>query len=140
MTRRIPRINGRRGAFQITFGFVYLIVGSSFFYMPTTPSRAALFAWLTEHVPLEWFASLWIIAGVIALVCAFLPRPRDAAGFIALVFAPGIWFGLFLIGAGVTGSPIAVVSGIVYGVFGVAPLIVAGMQGPRDRDTRQAVR
>ena len=88
------RVNGRRGAFQIVFGFVCLVVGSSFFFMPGTPSREEIFRWLTPYVPLGWFASLWVNAGLIAMVCAFLPRPKDAAGFIAMVFAPGVWIGL----------------------------------------------
>jgi uncharacterized membrane protein HdeD (DUF308 family) len=118
-------------------GVVYTIVGASFFFMPAAPSRDETFRWLTAYVSLGWFASLWIIAGVIAIVCAFRPRPKDAAGFIALVFAPGIWVGLFLAGAIITGSALATVSAIVYGAFGAVPLIVSGMQGPRDRDHRE---
>lgn len=135
-----PRVNGRRGAFQVVMGIVYLVVGASFFFMPAAPSREQAFAWLTPYIPLGWFASLWIIAAGVALVCAFLPRPRDAAGFIALVFAPGIWVGLFLAAAIMTGSALATVSAVVYGAFGAVPLIVSGMQGPRDRDARKMVR
>lgn len=131
------RINGRRGAFQIVMGAVYLVVGSSFFFMPAAPSRDATFSWLTQFVALGWFAALWILAGLVAVACAFMPRPKDAPGFIALVFAPGIWFGLFIISAIITGSPLAVVSGIVYGTFGAIPLIVSGMDGPQDRDHRE---
>jgi hypothetical protein len=137
---RNVRINGRRGAFQIVLGVVYLVVGSSFFFMPGTPSREETFRWLTAYVPLGWFASLWIVAGCVALVCAFLPRPRDAAGFIALAFAPGIWVGLFTIGAFMSGSVLALVSAIIYGTFGAIPIIVSGMEGPRDRDHREVVR
>jgi hypothetical protein len=120
-------------------GVVYLVVGSSFFFMPGNPSREAAFSWLTAYVSLGWFASLWVIAGLIAMVCAFRPRPKDAAGFIALVFAPGIWVGLFILSAIITGSPLAVVSAVVYGAFGTVPLIVSGMEGPKDRDHREVV-
>ncbi|QDK01906.1 membrane protein [Arthrobacter phage Vibaki] len=140
MTRRIPRTNGRRGAFQIVMGVVYLVVGSSFFFLPATPSREVTFAWLTAHIPLGWFAALWIIAAAAALVCAFLPRPRDAAGFVSLVAAPGIWAVLFFLSAAINDSPFTAVSGVIYGAFGVLPLIVAGMSGPKDRDLRGAVK
>ena len=135
----LPRINGRRGAFQLVMSAVYLVVGSSFFFAPASASREETFRWLTPALP--WFAALWIIAGVIALVSAFLPRPRDAVGFIALVFAPGIWVGLFVAaGLFASGNPLAFVSAIVYGAFGAVPLIVSGMEGPRDRDHREVIR
>ncbi|UVF61147.1 membrane protein [Arthrobacter phage Aoka] len=131
-----PRINGRRGAFQLVFGLVYLIVGMGYFMTPGTTLRDRYFSWLGP-VPLDAFAALWVAAGAIAIVSAFLPRPRDAAGFMALVFAPGIWFGLFVIAAAVTGSAAAIVQAALYAVFSVAPLIVSGMQGPEDRDHRE---
>jgi hypothetical protein len=137
---KLPKINGRRGAFQIVMGVVYLVVGSSFFWAPANPQREETFRWLTQYVSLGWFATLWIIAALVALVCAFMPRPKDAPGFIAMVFAPGIWFGLFALGACFTGNPLALVSGIVYGAFGAIPLIVSGMEGPKDRDHREVIR
>jgi len=137
--RRI-RVNGRRGAFQLTLGVFYVIVGSSFFCVPATPAREALFGWLTAYVPLGVFAALWVVAGLVALVCAWLPRPRDAAGFIAMVFAPGIWSGLYAISAAVTVSPLALLQAIVYGVFAALVLIASGMQGPNDRDRREVIR
>lgn len=134
--RRRPQLNGRRGAFQIVLAIVYLLIGASFFVLPSNPSRDHAFTWL-HPVLLNAAAVLWIIAGATALVCAFLPRPKDAAGFVALVFAPGIWVGLFLAAAAVTGSIPAALSAIVYGAFGAVPLIVSGMEGPRDRDHRE---
>jgi hypothetical protein len=135
-----PRLNGRRGAFQVVMGVVYLVVGSSFFFMPGSANRAETFRWLTPYIPLAVFAALWIIAGAVALFCSFLPRPLDATGFMALVFAPAIWFGLFAISAIVNVNISALVSGIIYGAFGAVPLIVSGMEGPRDRDHREVIR
>jgi hypothetical protein len=130
-----PRVNGRRGAFQLLFAGVYLIVGASFWLIPNAGTRQASLRWLTEVMPLEPFAALWIVAGLLGIVSAFMCRPRDWFGFAALVFAPAMWGALYLIGA-LVGTPQAFLSAAVYWLFAAAPMIVSGMQGEHDRDTR----
>jgi peptidoglycan/LPS O-acetylase OafA/YrhL len=134
-TRRYPLINGRRGAFQILFAGVYLIVGYSFITTPSAGTRQASLRWLTDYAPIEPFAALWIVAGVLGVVAAFKCRPNDWFGFSALVFAPAVWGALFFIG-GITGTPTAWISAAVYWLFAAAPMIVSGMQGESDRDAR----
>jgi len=129
------KINGRRGAFQLVSAGVYLIVGASFLLTPGAGTRQTSLRWLTEYVPLEPFAALWVLAGLLGIVSAFQCRPRDWFGFAALVFAPGVWGALFFIGA-ITGNPAAFNSAAVYWLFAALSMIVAGMQGERDRDTR----
>lgn len=130
------RLNGRRGAFQLVFGLVYVIVGTGYFLRSNTELLDVYFYWLGEPL-LAAAAALWVVAGAVTLVSAFLPRPRDAAGFMALVIAPGIWFGLFIGAVVATGALAAVMQAALYAVFAVAPLIVSGMQGPGDRDHRE---
>lgn len=129
------KINGRRGAFLLLFSGVYLIVGTSFLLTPGAGTRQTSLRWLSTTVPLEPFAALWVLAGFLGVIAAFMPRPRDWFGFSALVFAPAVWSALFLIG-GILGSPAAYTSAAVYCLFAAAPMIVSGMQGEHDRDTR----
>jgi len=130
------RINGRRGAFQLVNAAVYLVVGASFLLTPGAGTRQATLRWLTDYVPLEPFAALWVIAATLGVVSAFQCRPRDWFGFAALVFAPAVWGALFFIGA-CTGNPAAITSADVYWLFAALSMIVSGMQGERDRDTRK---
>lgn len=129
------KINGRRGAFLLLFGAVYVILGINFLLTPGASARQVSLQWLAAHVPLEPFAALWALAGALGIVAAFMPRPRDWFGFSALVFAPAVWGALFLIGA-ILGSPAAWASTAVYWAFAAAPMVVSGMQGERDRDIR----
>jgi hypothetical protein len=46
-----------------------------------------------------------------------------------------VWGALFFIGA-FTGNPAAITSAAVYWLFAALSMIVSGMQGERDRDTR----
>ena len=134
--RTIFKINGRRGAFQLLFSAVYLIVGASFLLTPSAGTRQVSLRWLTTQVPLEPFAVLWIVAGLLGAVAAFMPRPNDWFGFSALVFAPAVYGALFFIG-GILGTTTAFTSAAIYWLFAAAPMIVSGMQGERDRDSRK---
>ena len=134
----IPKVNGRRGVFQLLFSAVYLVIGASFLLLPGSQSRAEALRWLTQLLPLEPFACLWIAAGVVGVVSAFYCRPKDWVGFFALTLAPAMWGFLFLIGVVFTGAPLlGLVSTGVYWLLAAAPMVVSGMQGPNDRDTRE---
>lgn len=132
-----PGVNGRRGAFQLLFSAIYLVIGVSFLLLPGSASRADALAYITDVMPIQPFACLWVAAAVIGFVSAFLCRPRDWIGFFALVLAPALWGCLFLVGVVFAGAPVlGAVSGLIYWVFAAAPMVVSGMQGPNDRDTR----
>jgi hypothetical protein len=130
------KVNGRRGALQLLFTALYLVVGYSFMTNPSAGTRADALRWLTPYLPVEPFAALWLVAAGLAAVAAFKCRPADSFGFVALVLAPSIWGALFLIG-GLTGSRSAFTSAVVYGAFAGIIMIASGMQGDKDRDRRK---
>jgi hypothetical protein len=136
-TRRQPFINGRRGAFQLVYAPVYLIIGLSFVIAPGGASRSAALRWLIELGLIQFFGALWILAAGAAVAGAFQPRPRDWFSFAALVFAPAVWGCLFVIGVIAGAPPFGLVSAAIYWLFAAGPMIVAGMQGANDRDRRK---
>ena len=85
----MPRINGRRGAFQLLFAFIHVFVGLSFITAPAASSRLAALGYLAEwNVPTAPLAALWMVSAAVAAVSACLCRPNDWIGFSALVIAP----------------------------------------------------
>ena len=137
MTNRIPRINGHRGAFQLVYAGVYLVIGASFILSPSVAGRQQALRWLTELGAVSLFGWLWILAATVACVGAFLPRPQDWFSFFMLVFAPAVWGGLFLIGVLAGANPFGLITAAIYWLFAASPMIVSGMQGPGDRDQRR---
>lgn len=138
--RNVPKINGRRGVLQLLFSVVYLALGISFFMLPSSASRAEALAYLTQHVPIQPFACIWIVAAFIGFVSAFLCRPSDWRGFAALTLAPAIWGFLFLIGVIFAGAPlIGIVTTFVYWLLAAIVMVASDMQGPNDRDNRPVV-
>lgn len=129
---RLPRINGRRGAFQLLFAALY---GCLAWAMSNKwPSSLA---WLDEYVPSIAAGVIWGIPSLVAFIGAFLPRPKDALSYALLTAAPIIFGFLFLLGAWVAPATASAYGLLVYWAFGGGVMVVSGMSGDRDRDDRK---
>ncbi|RJU01972.1 hypothetical protein D6T65_04960 [Arthrobacter frigidicola] len=134
-----PKINGRRGAFQLLFGSAYIAISASYVLTPDAGGRTSTLGWINPYVPLEYLGMAWGFAGVVAVVSCVLPRPRDRYAFMALTLVPILWGFLYLIGWFVGDAPTGYMGTIVYGLMAGAVMVVSGMSGDRDRDHRQIV-
>ncbi|MGW6741620.1 hypothetical protein ACWGDX_12990 [Streptomyces sp. NPDC055025] len=86
--RRIRTHLGRRGVFLLIIGVGESAWGAGIVVDP--PSTAGL-SLLTDRCPLGTWAWLWIAAGTVAGVTAFLKVGRDWAGFAAAFAPPTVW-------------------------------------------------
>lgn len=131
--RRFRRKFSSRGTFLMAFGFVYLILGYSILTLPDTPAvhtqvhkqlRLAL-----QVMPLDAYATLWLIAGVIAIVAGFIQR-WDMWGFGTAAIMPTAWSIVYF--SAWNTIPHAWLSAAVYLLLAAAVLIVAGMPDPEE--------
>lgn len=133
--RPLSWVNGRRGAFQLLFGLVYGCLGMT---AAASPKWNGALEWLAPFAAPWCLGLLWAAAASLALIGAFLPRPKDALSFAALAGAPIFTGFLFVIGAMVGPVPAAAGYGIiVYWGLGAAVMVVSGMTGDSDRDERE---
>ncbi|MFJ3923003.1 hypothetical protein [Streptomyces sp. NPDC090022] len=86
--RRAQRLLGRRGPFLVLLGIGKTNLGTSFIVDPPSAQGLGL---LTQWCPIEAWAWLWILAGLITTACAFLKIGRDWAGFAAALVPPSVW-------------------------------------------------
>lgn len=80
---------GRRGAVLGAFGTVWLLYGYGQLVEPI-PSTSTL-RLVLKVAPIDVWAWAWIAAGVTAMVFAWLPRPVDWPGFVALYVLAVPW-------------------------------------------------
>lgn len=132
-------INGRRGAFQVLFGFVYLLMGITYVFIPSSHGSVAALEWIAGTVPLHVLGLLWLIAAIMGVVGSFQPRPRDRTSFMALAVVPALWGGMYAAGAVATGNYSYLLTTLLYLVIATAVLVVSGMSGASDRDIRPTV-
>jgi hypothetical protein len=131
---RFPRVNGRRGAFQLLFGTVYAcLTAATLLAKSFTPAMA----WIGEFAPPSVLAIIWAPPTIAAFIGAFLPRPKDAFSFIFLTFAPTAFGCLYLIGGLALPQGTSFFGVVVYWALAGAVMVVSGMTGDRDRDERK---
>ena len=94
MLRRLSRTLGRRGTILSCYGIVWMLVGWGQIVQPQPDQRGLRL--LLDRMPLNVWGWCWIVAGLIALACAWLPPGRDAAGFVGLVLIVVPWMTSYL--------------------------------------------
>lgn len=127
------RVNGHRGTFLLLFGFVFALIGMSYCTAePDAPVRHSM-SWMPSWSPIWVCGLLWLAAGLVAIVCAFFPLPRDRFGFQALSAICAGWVVAYLIAWGVGTNPRGWVSAVVFACMAGAVLVVSGMPNPIPR-------
>lgn len=132
MPRRIIKtIDGRRGAFLVIAGLMFLPVSVSYLFTETA-HRASLIAWLPDWVRLWHFGVLFTIASVAGFVIGVISKrvsPRVVGhGFAAIMTPPTVAAGLALLATIFGGAPTGWVSFAYYG--GLSALIYLASSWP----------
>lgn len=126
---RAPHINGRRGAFLLLWGFIYLLMGVSYFLTGRVPPALG---WVVELVRPQLLGFLWVVPALFAISGCMRQRPGDAYAFAALVTGPVIWACLYIIGCFLTAEFTAILGVLVFCGLAGTYWIVAGMEGSSD--------
>ncbi|WP_442803476.1 hypothetical protein OG411_19390 [Streptomyces pseudogriseolus] len=126
---RLVRRMGRRGALLTCKGTVAMGYGSGQIVQPTGDEQGL--ALLLKAAPLEVWGWVWIAAGLIAVVCAWLPERRDWPGFLAVWLIATPWSLAYLLSWWPLGeSPRGWVVALIFGAFGSVCLVAIGWDEP----------
>ncbi|CAL9591635.1 hypothetical protein SUDANB1_05237 [Streptomyces sp. enrichment culture] len=93
--RRARKTLGRRGEVLIILGIGKVVWGLGYIVDPP-PDRGL--EMLTSIGPLQSWAWLWIVAGVVTGGSAILPAGRDRWGFVAAQAPPTVWAVAYAVG------------------------------------------
>lgn len=129
---KLPRINGRRGAFQLLFGVVYACLA-----LAMARKWPTSLEWMGAYMSHLVLTAVWAIPAITAFISMFLPRPKDALSFGLLAAAPILNGFLFIIGAFRAPEVTSPYGLIVYWALGAAVMVVSGMTGDSDLDERE---
>ncbi|MET8765875.1 hypothetical protein [Streptomyces sp. NPDC004658] len=131
--RRLRQQLGRRGALLTMKGTIATLYGYAQIGQP--PANRAGLSLLLKAAPLEAWGGAWVAAGVIALVCAWLPPRMDWPGFLAVWGITAPWSMSYLVAWWPLGEyPRGWVPALIFGAFGAVCLVAIGWQeAPRAR-------
>lgn len=128
IVRRLSVLLGRRGAFLLAFGMVWTLIGYGQISAPQPDQRGLHL--LLDRVPLVVWGWLWITAGAVAIVSAFLPQGSDRFGFLALSLIVTPWIFSYLVAWWQGGFPRGWIASALYGGLAVGIMVVAGWAEP----------
>jgi len=126
--RRVLSRIGRRGAYLITFGMVFVLLGLE----PAEPSP--VYAYVARLMPLVWWQWAFLVCGAVAVAAGSLLPPPKAIGFSALQLISVGWGGGILAAAldpavpGVT----AIRGGLLWLLVAISTQVVARLVEPSD--------
>lgn len=131
LLRRLKRQLGRRGAILSCYGIVWMLIGWGQIVVPQPDQRGLQV--LLALWPLHVWGWCWVAAGLIALVCAWAPPGRDAAGFVSLVLIVVPWMASYLASWLLGVYPRGWAAAAVWTAITVPALVVAGWPEPPRR-------
>lgn len=130
--RRLTARLGRRGALLAMKGTIATLYGYGQIIQPV-PDRRGLHM-LLVLMPLRAWGWVWIVAGLTALVCAWLPPRVDWPGYLAVWAITAAWAMSNLVSWWPLGeNPRGWIAALVFGAFGAVCLIAIGWQEPPPR-------
>lgn len=129
LARRLGKRLGRRGALLSLKGVMATGYGAGQIATPTGDRKGLTL--LLKVMPLHCWGGVWIIAGVIALIFAWLPQGRDWPGFVAVWLIASGWAGAYLVSWWpLQETPKGWVLALIFGAFGTVNLVAIGWDEP----------
>lgn len=130
--RQLSQRLGRRGALLTMKGVIATLYGYGQIVEPLRDRRGLCL--LLKMMPLTAWAAVWIIAGLTALVCAWLPPRRDWPGFLAVWAITATWSMAYLVSWWPLGEyDRGWVASLIFGAFGTVCLVAIGWDEPPHR-------
>lgn len=125
---------GRRNACLLIFGFVPAMVGTSLFLQPDDRhGQSRVIPVLGHLAPDALWATLWVVLGVTAMICAFFNWRVMRVGYLLAYGLPLIWGAADFISWGAGDLPTGWVAGCVYLGYSLLVVIVSGWDEPGER-------
>ena len=130
---------GRRGRSLLFFGFLYTVMGQSYYTAPINQEKTpAAYDGLWAHLqvmPLSHWGVLWMVIGVACLVGAFYKRIEDISfgltASLMTMWAAGFGFN-YILGHGYR----SYIAFAIYGAFAAFILLISGWPEEGDRHRR----
>jgi hypothetical protein len=121
---------GRRGAFLLSFGTVWALIGYGQVTAPQPDQRGLKL--LTDVLPLDAWGWMWISSGLIAIASAFLRQGSDRFGFAALIAMVLPWLFAYLVAWWPLGLfPRGWIAAALYSGLAIGIFVVAGWGEPQ---------
>jgi hypothetical protein len=124
---------GRRGACLLIFGFVPAMIGASLFVQPHDRHGQSRIVPVLGHIaPAGFWAVLWVVLGVGAMVCSFFGWRAMRIGYTLAYALPLIWGAADFVSWALGELPVGWVASFIYLGYSLLVVIVSGWDEPNE--------
>jgi hypothetical protein len=121
----------RHGLILVVAGFMYAMVGVSYILASKSVNRLNSLEILLRIAPLSFWGSVFIVAGVLAMISSRWPTFSETWGYMVLTGLSAGWGSTYLMGILFGNAPWTNVNGfIVWGLLGFFLWGVSGLVNP----------
>lgn len=125
---------GRRGSALLFFGLLDCFYSWSLLALPPEAKQTPSYIFVEKIAPVEVWAGVWGVVGLICFVSAFLPSRKDFIAFTAAIAVFSLW-GLVYMAGDIAGAIYrGTVSAIIWFAFALFVFLISGWPEVRGGD------
>jgi hypothetical protein len=112
-------------------GLIYIITGIVFIITVPSETRKATLYLAYYWFPTQFWGSIFILAGIMAILSARWPRFSDSWGYVVLTGLSTGWSGIYIVGMIFSHMPTAsFTAGVIWGLLAYLWWAISGLINP----------
>lgn len=121
----------RHGKILIVAGFIYMLVGVSYLISKRSEGRTNSLQVLLNIAPIQFWGSVFIFAGLLAMISSRWPPFAETWGYVVLTSLSVGWGSAYLMGILFAGAPATNINGFfLWGLLGFLWWGISGLLNP----------
>lgn len=125
----------RHSLILMVFGILFVFVGLNYIYGDSTRNRERALRALLQVAPIQFWGSIFILAGVLCMLSSRWPPFAETWGYMVLTGVGSGWAATYLMGILFFGSPVTNLSQVLlWGGLAFAWWAISGLLNPTRRE------
>ena len=121
----------RHGLVLTVAGFAYILTGLTYIFAEPTPNRKIALQIAFKWFPIEFWGSVFIVVGFLAIASSRWPKFSDSWGYMLLTGLSAGWSATYLMGVIIEDSPISNLTGALnWGLLAFLWWAISGFVNP----------
>lgn len=121
----------RHSTILVVVGFLYVLIGLGYAFSPPTEGRTNSLKVLLQVAPIQFWGSLFMLAGLLAMLSAKWPPFAESWGYMVLTGTSSGWAATYLLGWGFFGSPTGNLGqALLWGILAFVWWAISGLPNP----------
>lgn len=130
----------RHSTALLVVGILYMFIGVQYMHAPSTPGRERALLAILQFAPIEFWGSVFVVAGLLAVISTVWPPMTETWGYVVVAGLSTGWAATYLTGIWFFKSPPQNYSQVfLWGTLSFMWMVFAGFPNP-EKEVRRGRR